>query len=82
MRQHFLTKETATKNLEQRRTKALENYKEWGWKLILDNSYVYPQYKWLKRKKYGSYTTIREIVWYANLVLFSDKLMNELKQNK
>lgn len=73
MRQYFLTRGTAQRNLDVRRRLRKAKLEKDGDIIIADNSFVHCDYQWHYRKG-------RRIIWYNTMIILTKQLEDELKK--
>lgn len=74
MRQYFLTKATAERNLEIRRRLRRVKIEKDNDVIISDNSFVHCDFQWRLNGK--------RVVWYNTLLILTEQLNNEIKNEK
>lgn len=74
MRQYFLTKATAERNLEIRRRLRKAKIEKDQDVIISDNSFVHCDFQW------GFYG--KRVVWYNTLLILTEQLKQEMKNEK
>jgi hypothetical protein len=75
MRQYFLTKATAERNLEIRRRLRRAKIEKENDIIISDNSFVHCDFQW----DHKQYWKGKRIVWYNTLLISTKQLEEELK---
>lgn len=75
MRQYFLTREKAEKNLETRQTLARIRIEKDNDVILTDNSFVYPSYKRNYKRPWD-----KRIVWYNSLVIWTQQMLIDIQK--